>query len=407
MVQEAHQAKTKIFGVDPQIFWLGVVSLLTDISSEMIFSVLTIFLVAILGASSFIIGTMEGFADFSASSLDYVSGYLSDKTGKRKSFALFGYGFSTVAKSILLFATTIPAVFTFRVVERLGKSIRGAPRDALISTIADKEKLGYSFGFHKTLDKTGAILGPFLGYFILSMLGQTMDGFKFLFQVAIVPAVLSVLILAIFVHEKKAQATKIRENVFKNYKNLGKAFHRYIKVAGLFSLSYFSFAFLLLKAYSVGFEIKDVVLLYALFNTSFILISIPVGKIGDKIGRKTVIMAEYVIYVLMCAGFFFAADKVSVILLFLVYGIFYAIDEAQTKAYISDITPKEHRASAIGLYNFVTGIIYLPASLLAGWLWNAYNPSATFAAAGVIALVSALLFSFLPAPPRVEPKTVT
>lgn len=386
------EKQTKIFGIQKEIFWLGLVSFLTDVSSEMIFSVLTIFMTAILGASGLIIGIMEGLADFSASSLDYASGYLSDKTGKRKAFAVFGYGFSTLAKSILLFANSITAVFTFRVVERLGKSIRTAPRDALISTVVAKENLGFAFGFHKTMDKTGAILGPFLGYLILNMMGQTMEGFKFLFQMAIIPAVLSVLILALFIREKKGSGNNIRESVFKNYGHLGKAFHRYLKVAGLFSLSYFSFAFLLLKAYDVGFEIKDVVLLYALFNTSFILISIPVGKIGDRIGRSKIIMAEYCLYVLMCAGFVFASDKISVLLLFLVYGIFYAIDEGQTKAYISEITPTEHRASAIGLYNFITGMVYLPASLLAGWLWNAYNPSVAFGTAGTIALLAMILF---------------
>lgn len=388
-------SQPKIFGIQKEIFWLGLVSFLTDISSEMIFAVLTVFMSAILGASSFIIGTMEGLADFSASSLDYASGYLSDKTGKRKAFALFGYGFSTLAKSMLIFFHTIPGVFTFRVVERLGKSIRGAPRDALISTIAEKGQTGFAFGFHKMMDKTGAILGPFLGYLILNALGQNLQSFQFIFIVAIIPAALSVAILALFVHEKKIKVSKVRENFFKNYASLGKPFHRYLKVAGVFSLSYFSFAFLLLKAYSVGFEIKDVVLLYALFNLSFTLISIPAGKLGDMIGRKKIILAEYLIYMLMCAGFVFAADKISVVLLFLVYGIFYAIDEGQTRAYITDITQPEHRASAIGLYSFVTGIIYLPASLLAGWLWTAYNPSVTFAVAGAIALMSAIAFTFL------------
>jgi len=386
------QKKFKIFGVEAEIFWLGIVSFLTDVSSEMIFAVLTIFLSVILGASSFIIGTMEGLADFAASSLDYVSGYLSDKTGKRKAFAVFGYGFSTIAKGILLFANSIAAVFTFRIVERLGKSIRSAPRDALISTISGKEKIGYSFGYHKAMDKAGAILGPFIGFLILNALGQKLESFQFLFKIAVIPAVLSVIILIFFIHEKKTEAPKERENIFKNYSALGGEFHRYLGVAALFSLSYFSFAFLLLKAYSVGFEIKDVVLLYALFNTSFILISIPVGKIGDKIGRRKIIFTEYLLYALMCAGFVFSSSKTAIIALFLVYGIFYAIDEAQTKAYISDITTQDHRASAIGVYNFVTGIVYLPASVLAGLLWKAYSPSVTFSVAGIIAFLSIALF---------------
>jgi MFS family permease len=398
-VDPAADSATKIFGIQKEIFWLGIVSFLTDVSSEMLFAVLTVFMSAILGASSFIIGLMEGLSDFSASSLDYISGYLSDKTGKRKIFALFGYGFSTLAKLSLVFFNSIAGVFAFRVVERLGKSIRGAPRDALISSIADKEKMGFAFGFHKALDKSGAVLGPFIGYFILAAFGQNMQSFQLIFLVAIVPAILSVLLLGFFVHEKKLHVAKVRESVFKNYDKLGKPFHRYLKIAGCFSLAYFSYAFLLLKAYSVGFQIKDVVLLYALFNLSFTLISIPAGKIGDRIGRKSVIMAEYILYALMCVGFIFASDKIAVILLFLVYGIFYAIDEGQTKAYITDIVPGEHRASAIGLYNFITGLVYLLASLLAGWLWNAFSPAATFGAAAVIAVISAIAFSFLK-PPR-------
>lgn len=396
---ETGDQKSKIFGIQKEIFWLGLVSFFTDVSSEMIFAVLTVFMSAILGASSFIIGLVEGLSDFSASSLDYISGYLSDKTGKRKVFVFFGYGFSTLAKASLIFFNNIAGVFTFRIVERLGKSVRGAPRDALISSIAEKEKMGFAFGFHKTLDKAGAVLGPFIGYFILMAFGQNLQSFQLIFIVAIVPAIISVLILGFFVHEKKQHVTKVRENVFTNYRNLGKSFHQYLKVAGCFSLAYFSFAFLLLKAYAVGFQIKDVVLLYALYNLSFTLISIPIGKIGDKIGRKSIIMAEYILYALMCLGFIFATDKISIILLFVVYGIFYAIDEGQTKAYITDITPKEHIASAIGLYNFVTGLVYLPASLLAGWLWKSYNPSITFGVAGGIAIISAIAFSFLK-PPR-------
>lgn len=378
-----------------EIIWLGIVSFLTDVSSEMIFSVLTVFMSAVLGASTFIIGTMEGLADFAASSLDYLSGYLSDKSGKRKAFAVFGYGFSTLAKFILVFSSTVAGVFTFRIVERLGKSVRGAPRDALISTIAGDKNLGFSFGFHKMMDKAGAILGPFIGYAILSVLGQNLAAFQVLFQVAIIPALLSVLILVFFVREQKTATVKVRENIFKNFRGLGKDFHNYLKVAGLFSLAYFSFAFLLLKANSVGFDLKDVALLYAFFNVSFILISIPAGKLGDRFGRRKVILAEYLIYLVMCVGFALSTDKISVILLFLVYGVFYALDEAQTKAYISDISSPDHRASAIGVYNFVTGIIYLPASLLAGWLWYAFNPSVAFAVAGVIALCSAILFLIL------------
>jgi MFS family permease len=383
----------KIFGVEKEIFWLGIVSFLTDISSEMIFSVLSIFTAIILGASSVIIGMMEGIADFASCSLDYISGYLSDKTGKRKIFALLGYAFSAIAKILLVFATTISAVITFRVIERLGKSFRGAPRDALISSIAHKSKYGFAFGFHKMLDKAGAILGPVAAYFILTLLGQTAETFTLLFWIALIPAATGVIILAIFIKDKPAPPRTEKPKFFGTYKLLGAEFKRYIKVAGFFSFAYFSFAFLLLKAYQVGFEIKDITLLYALFNVSFVLLSIPIGKISDKIGHKKIIMTEYAIYFLMCLGFIFAADKTSVILLFLLYGTFYAIDEGQSKAYISKITEDNKRASAIGIYNFITGLAYLPASLIAGALWGTYGAGATYTFGAAIALISLVLFT--------------
>jgi MFS family permease len=383
-----------ILGVQKPIFWLGIVSFLTDISSEMIFSVLSIFLTVILGASTVILGAMEGLADFSASSLDFIAGYLSDKTGKRKIFTILGYGFSTLAKAILVFANTVTAVVSFRVIERLGKSIRGAPRDALISSITDKSKLGYSFGFHKAMDKAGAILGPVIAYFLLTYLGQTLPTFQLIFWIALIPAILGVIVLAIFIKEKPAPDNGKRpKKLFSVYGSLEKEYKRYLKIAGLFSLGYFSFAFLLLKSYKVGFEIKDVTLLYAIFNLSFILISIPVGKIGDMFGRKKLILAEYLIYFLMCVGFIFATSKIAVIALFLLFGIFYAIDEGQTKAYISSITAEEKRASAIGIYNFITGLIYLPASLIAGLLWDKISPEAAFGFAATTSLLSFLLLA--------------
>jgi MFS family permease len=393
----ADKKTTMIFGVQKEIFWLGIVSFLTDVSSEMIFSVLSVFATVILGASTFIIGIMEGLADFASCSLDYVSGYLSDKTKKRKIFAIFGYGFSTLAKIILVFANTVSAVVTFRIVERLGKSFRGPPRDALISSISKDSKLGFSFGFHKMLDKAGAILGPILAYVILSLLGQKFQTFQVLFWIALVPAAVAVLLMAIFIKDKPPATSQIKErHFFKTYRYLGDEFKRYVKVAGLFSLAYFSFAFLLLKAYQVGFDIKDISLLYAVFNVSFVLLSVPIGKMGDAIGIKKIITAEYAIYFLMCFGFIFATSKISVILLFLLYGIFYAIDEGQSKAYISSIIKEDQRGSAIGIFNFITGLIYLPASLVAGALWNSYGSYATFAFGAGIALLSFIIFLIPP-----------
>lgn len=378
----------KVLGVNKDIFLLGIVSLLTDISSEMIFSVFSIFFTVILGASTVLLGLIEGLSDFAASSLDYVSGYLSDKTGKRKQFAISGYGFSTAAKCLLVFANSVLLASLFRVIERFGKSVRGPPRDAWISSLATKSNRGYSFGVHKALDKAGAIIGPLIAYAILSSLGNSSYSFGLLFKIALLPALLSVLLLG-FIKAKPEKPMK-RENFFKAYKYTSKRFRHYFFTSAIFSLAYFSFSFLLLKAYLVGFQIKDIALLYVLFNISFVLSAPLIGKLGDYVGRKKIIASEYVIYALMSLGFIFAATKLQVLFLFIIFGIFYAIDESQGKAYITDLE-KQRQATAIGAYNFATGVIYLPASLIAGALWQ-LNPSYAFAFAAIISLAALFFF---------------
>jgi len=374
--------------INKNVIFLGVVSFLTDVSSEMIFSVFSIFFTTILGASTALLGVIEGLADFCASSLDYIAGFLSDKSGRRKPFAILGYGFSTLAKIILVIANSVLLASLFRVVERLGKSFRGPPRDAWLSSFTTKQNRGFSFGIHKSFDKAGAILGPLIAYFILQYFGQNYSTFRLLFQIAIVPAVLSVLILAL-VKDKPSKPQK-KENIFKAYKNLSKEYKHYFFTSAFFSLAYFSFGFLILKAYNTGFAVKDVVLLYALFNITFVLSAPFVGQLGDRIGRRNIIISAYLIYLIISIGFIFASTKTAIITLFAIFGIFYAIDESQSKAYISDLEKKK-RATAIGIYNFATGIVYLPASIIAGILWQ-INASYSFVFSAVISLVSLMFF---------------
>jgi len=379
------------FGVHPDVLKLGLVSFLTDVSSEMIFSVFAIFFTTIAGASSALLGLVEGFADFSASSLDYVAGWLSDKTGKRKVFALAGYGFSTIAKVILLVANSVAALSFFRIIERLGKSFRGPPRDAWLSAIAAKDIRGYSFGVHKAFDKAGAILGPLVAYGLLSWLGDTASTFRILFWVAFVPAVLSIFVLGLI--KDQPQVQRQREGIFVAWKTLSSGFKRYLLAAGIFSLAYFSFGFLLLRAFDVGFSVRNIVLLYALFNVSFVAAAPLAGKLGDRIGREYIVVLSYLIYLVMSLGFALATTKMQIILLFLVYGVFYSMDEAQSKAFIADLEP-QRRATAIGLFNFVTGMIYLPASLIAGALWAAHA-NLVFVLAAFLSLAAISTFVFL------------
>lgn len=379
----------KRFGVHPDVLKLGLVSFLTDLSSEMIFSVFAIFFTTVAGASAALLGLVEGLADLSASSLNYYAGWLSDRTGKRKIFALAGYGFSTLAKVILLFSSSIAGLTVFRVIERLGKGFRGPPRDAWLSAVADKSSRGYAFGVHKALDKSGAVLGPLVAYGLLSWLGDGASTYRILFWVAMVPAVLGVVALSLVKDQPAPQ--RLRENMLQTWQSLSPGFKRYLISAGIFSLAYFSFGFLMLRAHSVGFSVKDTVLLYAMFNIACVIAAPLIGKLSDRVGRPKMIMLGYATYLVMSLGFAFASTQWAIVVLFILYGVFYAIDEAQNKAFIADLEA-ERRASAIGLYNFVTGAIYLPASLIAGALWL-LNPASAFLLAAGLALAALVVFA--------------
>ncbi len=377
------------FGVHPDVLKLGLVSFLTDLSSEMIFSVFAIFFTTVAGASAALLGLVEGLADLSASSLNHYAGWLSDRTGKRKIFALAGYSFSTLAKIILLVSSSVTGLTVFRVIERLGKGFRGPPRDAWLSAVADKGSRGYAFGVHKALDKSGAVLGPLVAYALLSWLGDGASTYRILFWVALVPAILAVVALSL-VKDQPAPA-RPRENMLQTWHSLSPGFKRYLISAGIFSLAYFSFGFLMLRAHSVGFTVKETVLLYAMFNIACVIAAPLIGKLGDRVGRPKMIMLGYAAYLVMSLGFAFASTQWEIVVLFILYGVFYAIDEAQNKAFIVDLEAVR-RASAIGLYNFVTGVIYLPASLIAGALWL-LNPASAFLLAAGLAFAALLVFA--------------
>ena len=368
----------------PDVLKLGLVSFLTDLSSEMIFSVFAVFFTTVAGASSALLGLIEGLADFSASSLNYLSGRLSDQKGQRKAFVVAGYGFSTLAKTILLISSSITGLALFRVIERLGKGFRGPPRDAWLATVADSAHRGYSFGVHKALDKAGAVVGPLLAYALLSWLGESPATYRTLFWVAFVPAVAAVVVLALM--KDQPGARRAPESMGQNWHLLSPGFKRFLLPAGVFALAYYSLGFLLLKAHDMGFSVARIVLLYALFNTTCVIVAPWAGQLGDRIGRRHIVMLGYALYGLINVGVVFVSQPWQLIVLFAVYGFFYAVEDSQSKAFIADIEP-ERRASAIGVYNFVTGVIYLPASLLAGALW-VVAPGVTFMVAAVLSGVA-------------------
>lgn len=375
----------------PDVLRLGLVSFLTDLSSEMIFSVFAVFLTTVAGASSALLGLIEGLADFSASSLNYLAGWLSDRSGRRKGFVIAGYGFSTLAKLILLVSSSILGLSIFRIVERLGKGFRGPPRDAWLSSIAAQDTRGYAFGVHKALDKSGAVLGPLVAYGLLSWLGESAATYGTLFLVAFVPAVISVVVLTRI--PDQPGAVHERESVRQNWQQLNPGFKRFLLPAGVFALAYFSLGFVLLKAHAVGFSLTNIVLLYALFNTTCVIAAPLVGKLGDRVGRSRIVIFGYAVYACVNLWLVFASSRSEMVGVFAVYGLFYAIEESQSKAFVADLEP-ERRATAMGVYNFVTGTVYLPASMLAGALWTV-APSLAFAMSGALSLAAMAVFAML------------
>jgi len=375
----------------PDVLKLGLVSFLTDLSSEMIFSVFAVFFTAVAGASAALLGLIEGLADFSASSLNYLAGWLSDRSGRRKGFATAGYAFSTLAKLILLVSSSIVGLSVFRVIERLGKGFRGPPRDAWLSSIAAKESRGYAFGVHKALDKSGAVLGPLVAYGLLRWLGESASTYSTLFLVAFVPAVASVVVLSRIPDQRAAPHA--RESVRENWQQLSPEFKRFLLPAGVFALAYFSLGFLMVKAHDVGFGLTEVVLLYALFNATCVVAAPLVGRLGDHVGRSRIVVLGYALYAALNVWLVLAGSRPEMVGIFCLYGVFYAIEESQSKAFIADLEP-ERRATAVGVYNFVTGGLYLPASLVAGALW-AVAPRLAFGLAALLSLAAMVVFAVL------------
>ena len=372
----------------PDIFKLGLVSFLTDLSSEMVFSIFAIFFTTVAGASAALLGLIEGLADFSASSLNYVAGWLSDRGGKRKVFVIAGYVFSTLAKTILLVSSSVVGLSVFRVLERLGKGFRGPPRDAWLSTIAPQKTRGYAFGVHKAMDKAGAVLGPLAAYGLLTWLGESPETYRTLFWVAFVPAVLAIVVLALV--KDQPSAAKPHEGVAENWRLLNPDFKRFLIPAGIFALGYFSLGFLLLKAHDTGFSAPQIVLLYALFNATCVLVAPLAGRLGDRLGRSRIVLLGYALYGGINLALVFASSQWGIIAVFAVYGLFYAVEDSQTKALIADLE-QDRRATAIGVYNFVTGVLYLPASLIAGALW-VVSPELAFGLAAALSVLAMVVF---------------
>ncbi|MBU0535353.1 MAG: MFS transporter [Nanoarchaeota archaeon] len=378
-------------GITRNVLIVGMVSFFMDISSEMIFSILTLFLKNVIGASTPVIGLIEGVAESTASILKLVSGWLSDKFGRRKLFMYIGYGFSALTKPLFALATSWPLVLFARFSDRIGKGMRGTARDAILAESTEKKYRGKVFGLHRSMDTAGAILGP-----LLAMMLFVYIGYRGIFWIALIPALLAVLaIIPIRVKEKFKEEKFDSKNFKFSLKGMNKEYKRFLIVLGLFSFANFSYAFMMLRAQDIGVTPEKVISLYLVYNIFVILFSTPMGLLADRIGRKTVIVIGFLVFTTMMISFGFATHIVHTFFLFALYGIFTSIFESVPKAFVSDMVNKDKRGTALGIMNSVVGIMILPASLFAGLIWQYVSPSAPFFIGAGVSGVSVLMMMFL------------
>ncbi len=373
-------------GISINIILLGIVSFLNDLSSEMIMPILPMFITA-LGGSGLVIGLIGGLRDSIASILKVFCGYFSDKTGKRKIFVFSGYLTSSFFKLFLAFSKTWQHILIFAGLERVGKGLRTAPRDAIIADSMPKER-GKGFGIHRALDTFGAILGSIVVFLLFWFLGF---GFNLIIFIAAIIALISLIPLH-FVRERKKEPQKITLKI--SIKAFPQPLKLFIFISGIFALANFSYMFFILKAqeyFSGKLSIGIPILLYVLFNIFYAVFAIPFGSLSDKIGRKKVIIFGYFLFSLTSLGFALFNSLSAFIILFAFYGIVYAIIDGNQRAYVSDLSSEKLRATALGTFHTVMGLVTLPASLIAGFLWQ-INPNITFIYGSIISIISVILF---------------
>jgi len=365
---------------------------LTDVSSEMIFPILPLFLSDVIQAPMSAIGLIEGMAESTASILKLLSGWVSDKIGKRKPIIFLGYLASTISKPFFALSTTWWHVLVVRFTERVGKGLRTAPRDALIAESVTSKTRGRAFGLHRTLDTAGAILGPILAFILLNffLTGDLSQQYRSLFWISAIPAALAVICILLFVKEIKPAKEKIRKiavsTLSRNYKVL-------LLAVGLFSLANFSYAFFILRAQDVGVALAVIPLIYLFYNIVYAATAYPAGRLSDIVGRKPAVFFAYLLFADVCLGFAIAPPGAiwQMWLMFALYGVFMAFFDTVQRAYVSDLVSSEKRATALGAYHGVVGLGALPAGVVSGSLWQLFGPFAAFSFGLGVALVAAAI----------------
>jgi MFS family permease len=381
-----------LLGLNSSIFYIALVSLFTDLSSQMIVPILPLFLTSVLHAQVQTVGFIEGIAESTASILKLFSGWFSDRIGKRKPLMMIGYGVANLVKPLFGFTTTWGQVLGLRFADRFGKGMRGAPRDAFLADITSEEDRGKGFGFRRSMDSLGAALGPLVAFGILSLHGN----YRWVFWASFVPGLIAILILIFFLKEEKKKKELPQRALPKfGFARLGKPYMIFTYISTLFTLGNFSDAFLVLRAQNIGMAVALIPLAYLLFNLISSLFSTLAGSLSDKFGRLPLLIGGYFIFGFIYLGFSLIHHVGWIWVLFAIYGLYYAMTEGIQKAYIADLVPRNQCGTAMGTYNAITGLAAFPASLIAGFLWQAFNPSTTFLFGGALACLSAILLFLL------------
>jgi MFS family permease len=377
--------KKKILGIEKNIFFVGLTSFLTDTTTKMVYAVMPMFLIS-LGASKTELSLIEGIAESTASLLKAVSGWWSDKIGRNKPFMVIGYAMTAVLSPMFAFVTSPLQVLGVRFAERVGKGIRTAPRDSLVAGSSNECDTGKNFGFHKAMDNSGAIVGPLIASAVLLFFP---GDFRRVFLIAAIPGLLGLANIILFVKEAKKSKGDLTVKI--QLKDFSKDYYFFLFIVFIFTLGNSTDALLLVKAGDVGVSDAYIPIMYLVFNAVSVLFSVPAGILSDKIGREKLIIFGYLIYSGIYFGFGMAGNPISMALLFALYGVYSAATDGVQKAMVSDIVDKNKRGTGLGLYNCILGVTLLPASVIAGLLYDNINNRAPFYYGAVLAMIAAFL----------------
>ena len=371
------EEERRIFGISWNVFLLGVVSFLNDMSSEMIAPVVPSYLTEILEAGKLLSGSVMGAIESMSSLFKVAFGYVSDRFRKRKAFVLAGYALSVIAKGALAFTRHWWDFLTMRALDRVGKGIRTAPRDALIAESSEKGKSGRSFGFHRMMDTLGAVAGPLVAIALIELLKglpkETM--YRYVFLLAMVPGLFSLLVIVLFVKDRGGKVKrKIKGISTLKDRNL----QLFLAVVAVGALGRYSYAFTMWKAQELGYTVVQSIGFYALFNLVYALSSYPMGAYSDGFGKRRMITVGFGLAALAALAFAYARNFYTLVLAFVLYGLYIAIEDTVPRAYMADLAREYEKGTIIGAYHTVFGLFLLPASVIAGWLWQVRSLEAAF-----------------------------